>query len=111
MDSSSDYAIVHGFRSTFRDWAGGNTSHTAKRSRLPCLTNCPTKPKRHTFAASYSDINAIDGKLGRLLWQKSVLTSPELSAAQRCGPPNRPPGDFPSFTADSLGAPVIRHYL
>ena len=51
-------AVLHGFRSSFRDWAADRRAHPARWSRPPSPARCRTPPRRPTRAVISSSVGA-----------------------------------------------------
>lgn len=56
---------VHGFRSTFRDWASEHTHHSPESVEMALAHSSPTKSRLPTGAATCSKATRSHGPLGR----------------------------------------------
>ena len=57
---------VHGFRSTFRDWAAETTGYPNHVSKWRSRTPSRTVSRPPTAAATFREAEAADGGMGRL---------------------------------------------
>lgn len=64
-----DYLTVHGFRSTFRDWAAEQTAHPNEMVEMALAHSISDKTEAAYRLRRYArEAAAIDGRLGGLLW-------------------------------------------